>query len=170
MSSATSKPRVLMLADRPGWAFDVTAQAISRRLGDEFEFRVEYAELAPDLSECAFDLYVFFWGETYHQRYVDDPRRVLKEISSHRWQDDHWGRLTAAQAVEKYLSDAGTLLTPSKRLQTIFAPYRRVRHIQKGFEPSEFPPSHLVGLICPADMRHSTYAENERSKYEVPEP
>jgi len=31
------------------------------------------------------------------------------------------------------------------------------------------PPSHLVGLICPADMRHSTYAENERSKYEVPE-
>src|SRR5680860_1713114 len=29
------------------------------------------------------------------------------------------------------------------------------------------PPSHLVGLICPADMRHSTYAENERSKYEA---
>src|SRR5680860_132531 len=27
------------------------------------------------------------------------------------------------------------------------------------------PPLHLVGLICPADMRHSTYAENERSKY-----
>ncbi len=31
-------------------------------------------------------------------------------------------------------------------------------------------PSHLVGLVCPADMRPSTYDENERSKYEVPEP
>src|SRR5660398_176792 len=36
-------------------------------------------------------------------------------------------------------------------------------------QPTLPPPSHLVGLICPADMRHSTYAENERSKYEVPE-
>ncbi len=134
-----SKPAVLMLADRPNWAFDRTAQAISRRLGDEFEFTVEYTQLSPDLSQCTFDLcYVFFWGATYHQKYVDDPRRVIKEISSHRWEDDHWGPLTPAQMTERYLSDAGTLLTPSKRLQAIFAPYRDVRHIPKGFEPDEF--------------------------------
>src|SRR5660398_177655 len=36
-------------------------------------------------------------------------------------------------------------------------------------QPTLPPPSHPVGLICPADMRHSTYAEYERSKYEVPE-
>ena len=140
MSGNLPKPCVLMLADRPGWAFDVAAQAISRRLSDEFEFRIEYAELEPDLSKHRFDLfYVFFWGETYHQGFVTDPRRVIKEISSHRWEnEDEYGRLTAAQAAEKYLSDAGTLLTPSKRLQAIFAPYRHVRHAPNGFEPEEF--------------------------------
>jgi glycosyltransferase involved in cell wall biosynthesis len=133
------KPRVLLLADRPEWAFARTAQAISRRLSDEFDFQIEYTWNQPDLSRYSFDLfYVFFFGATYHQRFVDDPRRVIKEISSHRWESGKWGSYTPAEAAEKYLRDAGTLLTPSRRLQALFAPYRAVRHVPKGFEPDEF--------------------------------
>jgi len=137
---AADKPRVLMLADRPGWAFERTALAISRRLADEFEFAIEYTNLGPDLSQYRPDLfYVFFWGSAYHRPYVSDPKRVIKEISSHRWEnEDRYGRLSPAEAAERYLSDAGTLLTPSKRLQALFAPVRAVRHIPKGFEPEEF--------------------------------
>ncbi len=131
--------RVLLLADRPEWAFDRTAQAISRRLGDEFDFHVDYTQLRPDLSGRRFDLYyVFFWGSSYLHRFVDDPRRVIKEISSHRWEGGKWGPLTPELMVEKYLGDADTLLTPSKRLQALFAPYREIRLVPKGFEPDEF--------------------------------
>lgn len=134
------KPRVLMLVDRPDWAYDTGAQAISKRLADEFEFRIEYVRENPNLNSWKFDLiYVFFWGETYHQSFVTDPQRVIKEISSHRWaNEDQYGKLMPQQAAEKYLSDAGTLTATSKRLQALFAPFRDVWHTPNGFEPGPF--------------------------------
>lgn len=134
------KPRVLMLVDKRGWAYDTAAQAISKRLSDEFEFRIEYVRENPDLNAWKFDLlYVFFWGETYHQKFVSDPRRVIKEISSHRWaNEDAYGRLTAEQAAQKFLSDAGTLTATSRRLQKTFAPYREVHWCPNGFEEGTF--------------------------------
>lgn len=134
------KPRVLMLVDKRGWAYDTAAQAISKRLSDEFEFRIEYVRETPDLNAWKFDLlYVFFWGETYHQKFVSDPRRIIKEISSHRWaNEDAYGRLTAEQAAQKFLSDAGTLTATSRRLQNTFAPYREVHWCPNGFEENTF--------------------------------
>ena len=143
LTPAGEKPRVLMLVDRRGWAYDTAAQAISKRLGDEFEFRIEYVREHPDLNAWAFDLiYVFFWGETYHQKFVNDPRRVIKEISSHRWAtEDAYGRLTAEQAAARYLADAGTLTATSRRLQSAFAPYREVHWCPNGFETDHFAPA-----------------------------
>jgi glycosyltransferase involved in cell wall biosynthesis len=135
-----TRPRVLMLVDKRGWAYDTAAQAISKRLADEFEFRIEYVREQPDLNAWPFDLiYVFFWGETYHQKFVKDPNRVIKEISSHRWaNEDQYGRLTAEQAAQRYLSDAGTLTATSHRLRDIFSPYREVHWCPNGFEPANF--------------------------------
>lgn len=134
------KPRVLFLADDPQWAQDRTARAISGRLNDEFEFRIVYQAQNPDLSQWEFDLiYVLFWGEVYQNKYVKDPRRVIKQISSHRWATERkYGCLSAGEAAYIYLRDAGTVTTPSRRLQAIFSPYRQVFLTQKGFEPEEF--------------------------------
>jgi len=134
------KPRVLILADYPDWAQDRTAQAVSKRLSDEFEFRIQYRIACPDLSEREFDLiFILFWGDHYDAGSVPDPRRVIKQISSHRWENDwKFGRLTPSQAAYTYLRDAGTLTVPSRRLQALFSPYREVLLAQKGFEPSEF--------------------------------
>jgi hypothetical protein len=139
-AGSPSRPKVLLLADCPGWAYDAAAQAISKNLSDEFEFRIEYVWQQPDLGAWPFDLiHVFFWGETYHQRFVTDPRRVIKEISSYRWaNEDQYGRLTPRQMEAKYLTDAGTLTTTSRRLQTIFAPLRQVWLAQNGFDPARF--------------------------------
>ena len=136
----TPRPRILLLADKRAWAYDTAAQAISKRLADEFEFRIEYVREAPDLSAWPFDLiYVFFWGETYHHRFVSDPRRVIKEISSHRWAlEEEYGKLSPAQAAERYLSDAATLTATSRRLQLMFSPHREVHLTPNGFEPSDF--------------------------------
>ena len=135
-----ARPRVLMLPGMPNWAHDTAAQAISRCLSDEFEFRIEYLCHRPNISEWQFDLlFVFFWGEIYHRKYVRDPLRIIKQISSHRWaSDDKYGRLTAAQVSDKYLVDAGTVTVPSRRLQAMFGPHREVFLAQKGFEPTEF--------------------------------
>ena len=135
-----SKPRVLMLVDKRGWAYDTAAQAISKRLADEFEFRIEYVREQPDLSAWPFDLiYVFFWGETYHQKFVQDPSRVIKEISSHRWaNEEQYGRLTSEQAAQRYLSDAGTLTATSHRLRDIFSAHRDVHWCPNGFEQAQF--------------------------------
>jgi Glycosyl transferases group 1/Polysaccharide pyruvyl transferase len=134
-----------MLVDKRGWAYDTAAQAISRRLADEFEFRIEYVRENPDLHAWKFDLlYVFFWGETYHQRFGFKPCRVIKEISSHRWaNEDAYGRLSAEQTAAKHLSDAGTLTATSRRLMNQFSPHREVHWCPNGFEAGTFAPRGL---------------------------
>jgi glycosyltransferase involved in cell wall biosynthesis len=136
------RPRVLMLVDRRGWAYDTAAQAVSRRLSDEFEFRIVYVRENPDLDAWAFDLlYVFFWGETHHQRFGIHAARVIKEISSHRWaNEDAYGRLTPPEMAARHLSDAATLTATSKRLQGLFNPIRTTHWCPNGYEPELFSP------------------------------
>lgn len=141
------KPRILLLADFPNWAYNTTAQAIVRYLSDEFDFRIEHVVNKPDLSSWSFDLiHIFFWGEDYHRSFVDDPRRVMKLVSSHRWEyEDEWGPFTPQQMVEKYLSDAATITATSKRLQALISPYREVLWTPNGFDPEKFFPAPRSG-------------------------
>ena len=140
IESLSQKPRVLMLVDRPNWAYDTAAQAISRLLSDEFVFRIGYVRDRPDLDAWPFDLlYVFFWGETYQRAFIRDPRRIVKEISSHRWAlEDQYGRLSPAEAALRYLRDASTFTTTSHRLRKLFAPHLRVLHTPNGFDPKTY--------------------------------
>lgn len=134
------KPRVLLLADCRGWYFDIVGQALIRQLSDEFDFKIDYAHERPDLKQWPFDLvYVFFWGETYHQPFVSGPRQVIKEIASHRWElEEQYGKMSAPQMVKTYLADAGIVTTISKRLQHTFEPYREVWRVPQGFDPGQF--------------------------------
>jgi glycosyltransferase involved in cell wall biosynthesis/polysaccharide pyruvyl transferase WcaK-like protein len=134
------KPRILLLVDKPGWAFDVAAHAFIEHMSDAFEFKIEYVVQHPDLSLWPFDLiYVFFWGETYHQKFINDPRRIIKEVASHRWAlEENFGLLTPSQMAQTYLLDAGTIVTISKRLQEMLSPFRDVYWAPNGFEPERF--------------------------------
>jgi hypothetical protein len=137
------KPRILLLVDSPGWAYDTAAKAISAALADEFEFRIAYADQKPDLNEWPFDLvYVFWWGTIWHQKFASDPRLVMKEVSSHRWAEPAFGSLSPKQAAESFLSDAAVITATSKRLQAAFSPYREIYHTPNGFEPRLFYNQH----------------------------
>jgi FkbM family methyltransferase len=135
------KPRILFLADRRGWAFDINARGIAEALRDEFEFRIDYVAEQPDLRAWDYDLLVvMFWGETYHRRFAPDPRKVIKQISSHRWAlEEQFGRLQPAQMAERYLDDATTVIVPSRRLREMFAQDCRVFLTPKGITPSGMP-------------------------------
>lgn len=137
------KPRVLLLADRRGWAYDVEAQAMVRHLSGEFDCAIAYVQEQPDLDALDFDLlYVFFWGETWHQRFAIDPRRVIKQVSSHRWQNEvEYGLLTPPEFAARHLADAGTVTVISRRLQRVLAPIRAVHWTPQGIEPDVFAPA-----------------------------
>lgn len=136
------RPRILMLADKRNWAFDHSARQIRHYLEKDFMFDIRYVHEKPKLSPKAYDLaYIFFWGEDYHQQFGFDIDRTIKEVSSHRWQDDPlFGPCTtASEMVVKYLNDAATVICTSKRLlETVRSHHVRVYYTPNGIDPIRF--------------------------------
>jgi glycosyltransferase involved in cell wall biosynthesis len=111
------RPRIVLLADLPRWAFNSVATSIARRLRDRFDVRVRYVVDRPHLDPSKIDLlYVFYWKETYHRRFVFPPERVIREVASYRWMDERHGTLSPEELVSEHLSDSRTLTTPCRDL------------------------------------------------------
>lgn len=135
------KPRILMLVDKRKWAFDISARQIARKLKHDFEFDIKYVRENPKLDPSRYDLlYVFFWGETYYQQFGFESEQIIKEVSSHRWEDDpQYGPCTPSVFAERYLSDCGTVICTSLRLLNLVeAFYSRAYYTPNGFSPSIF--------------------------------
>ena len=140
--AARPLPRVLLLADRRDWAFDVSARCLARALAGRFEFRIRYVEDEPDLGAWPFDLiYVFYYGETHHLKHVRDPARIMKCVTSHRWASGGaWGRLTPDEFARRHLSDAGVVTVTSRKLHDLLSPHRPVLRVRNGVDARDFAP------------------------------
>jgi hypothetical protein len=102
------RPRIVLLADRPGWAFSQIARALVRRLSHRYRFRVVHREVEPPaLHDDQLDLlYVFFWGDDSYQSSGIPPEKIVKEVASYRWAlEEQYGRLSLERFVETHLSD-----------------------------------------------------------------
>lgn len=135
------RPRILLLADKRNWAFDHSARAIVGELSSHFDFEIRYVQEQPEINAAEWDLlYVFFWGETYHRQFRLDPTRVIKEISSHRWEDDaQYGPCNPKEMTRRFLREAGTALCTSLRLHEAFRLYHpSVFHTPNGYSPRLF--------------------------------
>ncbi len=137
------RPKVWLLADKRGWAYDREAQAMARHLAPQFECRVAYVQEKTDLAAWDFDLvWVFFWGETWHQQFVNDPRRVIKMVGSHRWQNEAaYGPLDPSTFAERHLADAGRCAAISERLRSLVQTARPCDLAPQGVELDVFAPS-----------------------------
>lgn len=136
-----SKPRILLLCDSRGWAYDTTAQNLVSCLSDTYDFNIQYVAEQPEIDETQYDLiYVFWWGERYHRRFVADKSKVVKEISSHRWEfEQKYGQHTPQEALDRYMDDAGYLVTTSKKLFAQFDPlHPQVFHYPLGVDTDFF--------------------------------
>ena len=141
-------PRILLLADKRGWAFDCCARNLSHHLRDRFTFDLKYVREQPRLDLSRYDLlYVYFWGEDYYHRFPRHGVRLVKEVSSHRWQDDpRYGPLTPAVFSAKYLSDASSVICTSRRLFDLLEGVRPELHLAcNGYEECIF---HDKGRRC----------------------
>lgn len=118
------KPKILLLIDYPNWAFDICASAYIQYLKDEFTFVKKYKSKKPLIFPFGYDLiHVFWWGEQYYKKFHWPKHKILKEISSHRWEDDpRYGPCTPEEMKKKYLNDASWLFTTSNRLFNLFSP------------------------------------------------
>jgi len=134
------KPKILLLVDKPGWAFDTFARGLSTILSDQYDFIIKYVVDKPDLYAVEFDiLHVFFWGETWYQQFGIQPSSILKMVSSHRWATEaQYGNLNPAQMVNSYLSDADNIVVVSKRLYDLISPHRQVVVGPEGYGEEEF--------------------------------
>ena len=141
--SSRDKPRILLLVDRPRWAFDHSARQIAQHLSQDFDFDLRYVIKRPRVHPQDYDLlYIFFWGERIYEKFGFRPERVIKEVSSHRWEDDPlYGPCTPLEFCHNYLDDAGTVICTSLRLRDQVAKWHpQVFHTPNGFDPARFHP------------------------------
>lgn len=109
------KPRIAVLADKPNWAYDHSMRQLKRALARDFRIDIAYRRDRRRIDPKRYDLlHVCFWGEEAHKSFGFPPERILKEVSSHRWQHaSDWGLLTADAFAARWLSDCGTATRPS---------------------------------------------------------
>lgn len=136
------RPRILLLVDRRGWAYDISAREIVRHLKDDFDFDLKYVQVKPKLDPSRYDLiYVFFWGEPYYRKFKFEPERVIKEVSSHRWEDDpRYGPCTEEEFAARYLNDCQAVICTSLRLTRMLeGVHPNVHHTPNGISITSFP-------------------------------
>jgi len=137
-------PRVVLLADRPDWAFSFVARALMARLSQRFCFRLIHRECeALDVPADEIDLlYVFWWGDRSYQHLGLPPERIIKEVASHRWAiEERFGQLSPQAFAAEYLADCARVTTPSVRLfETLRAVRSDVFHCPNGVDVARFRP------------------------------
>jgi hypothetical protein len=140
---AKRKPRICILADQKGWAYDNSARQIRDHLAAEFDVTIHYEAEDARVSGRDYDLlHVCFWGAEGYKAFGFDPRRIIKEVSSHRWQDDpNYGPLTPSGFATRYLADCDTAICTSRRLgDTLAGVFPRVFHTANGIDAALFRP------------------------------
>ncbi len=138
-----TRPKVWLVPYLRGWSYDITARALHRHLSHRFEFRIAYQATvdAGGLEDWSADLIVdFWWHAALPRRY---GRRVIKQISSHRWAQRKWGCLKPTNVVKQFCAEAGAIVVPSRRLHRMFTELdhdtaHMIEVAPKGFNPDLF--------------------------------
>lgn len=135
------KPRVLLLIDKPNWAFDNCASGFIPYLEKDFDIQRVYVIDKPNLDDYRFDLlHVFFYAEDYYSDFNLRGAKIIKEISSHRWEDTPpYGPKTPEEVNTTYLHDAAGVICVSKTLNNLFNKINSYTYfVPNGFDSSKF--------------------------------
>lgn len=136
-----SKPNILLLIDRPNWAFDNCASGFIPYLSSNYNIKRAYVVDKPNLNNYRFDLiHIFFYAEDYYRNFDLKGAKIIKEISSHRWEDTPpYGPKTPEQVDHSYLYDADGAICVTKRLYNTFNKVnQRTYFVPNGFDSKKF--------------------------------
>lgn len=141
------KKTILLLIDKPGWAFDNCASGFIPYLEDDFNIDIAYVIQKPDLDKKKYDLiHIFFYGEDYYKNFRLNDCKIIKEISSHRWEDTPpYGPRTPREVYNDYLFDSDGIICVSKRLYNHFSDLdKNVFFVPNGVDLELFKPKKIL--------------------------
>ena len=107
----SEKPKILIVSDVPGWAYDNVSSAIMKELQRDFEFHKLYAQDLPVINHQPYDIvYVMYWGSDFLKRnFIPKNKLCLQVASFWSWQEKY--QITVEQLVRDYLNYACAVST-----------------------------------------------------------
>ena len=135
-----NQKKIYLLCDTKNWALDFQAKELKKMLARDFKCKIGYVRESPDLSRENFDLlFVLFWGETYHKKFNIPHYKIIKQLSSHRWENEElYGFLTPRQTNQIHLKDADFVTGMSLKLVERFKGERDVIHLPQSVNTNLF--------------------------------
>jgi glycosyltransferase involved in cell wall biosynthesis len=133
-----AKPKILLIADSPNWAFDHVANNIKTRLSDTFTFTIKFIE--DEYNEDEYDLiYVLSWHLVKLMKTkVKNPAKYVAGIRSHR----SWRRENFSDVVVSLNEEFQKIHVLSKKLYRVFEPYvTDLSYVTNGVDLSFFTPT-----------------------------
>ena len=98
-----SLPRILIVSDMPGWAYDHVSDAIIQHLNKSFTFSKVHAVGLPLIDHRDYDLiYVMYWRSDFLERNAIPREKLVIQVSSF-WSWQHTYRMSAEELAEDYL-------------------------------------------------------------------
>lgn len=116
------KPKILIVSDVPGWAYDNVSAAIMGELQADFDFDKVYAQDLPLVSHQAYDIvYCMYWRSDFLQRnFIPREKLCLQVASFWSWQEIF--KITVDQLVSDYLNKACAVSTNCPGLFDLISP------------------------------------------------
>jgi glycosyltransferase involved in cell wall biosynthesis len=135
------KPRILVIADVPGWALERTADNVMKRLAARYDFRKAFNSTAIEaLNRRDYDLVYVCYERQFQDAgiTVAAPRPVVIGVRCHFKWDGGVGNPPSPEFLE-YLHGFDALHVPSKILHDIFSPlHKAVFHTPHGVDETVF--------------------------------
>ena len=138
------KPRILVIADVPGWALERTADNVMRRLSDSYHFIKAFNSTADEaLRRRDYDLVYICYERQFQDAGldIDVPRPRVIGVRCHSKWDCGTGQPPSDEFIS-HLRGFNALHVPSRILFDIFSPlHPAVFHTPHGVDETVFIPA-----------------------------
>ncbi|MFN2303356.1 MAG: glycosyltransferase, partial [Anaerolineales bacterium] len=115
-------PRILIVSDMPGWAYDHDSAAIILHLNRYFKFSKVHAVELPRINHRDFDLiYVMYWRSDFMDRNTIPKEKLIIQVSSF-WSWQHTYPMSVEELVEDYLMRACAVSVNCPGLYDLISP------------------------------------------------
>ncbi|MCP5042277.1 MAG: glycosyltransferase family 4 protein [bacterium] len=136
-----SRPRILLVTDRRGWAFDFLADELIEFASDRYDFeKVPKREFDPERDYSSFDAFYFFWWGRDCQRLVKAARlprsKTMTVVSSfNSWEQRGWDADKFGSVLKPW-SAVGVICR--KLEEALEGRHQRVFLTRHGIDPAKF--------------------------------
>ncbi len=106
VKNMSSKPKILIVSDIPGWAYDNVSSAIMKVLHHDYDFYKVFAQDLPVINHHKYDLiYCMYWRSDFLERNVVPKQKLCLQVASFwSWQAKY--QITLEHLVDAYLNRA----------------------------------------------------------------